>query len=260
MPTAKFYWYPIDGNGVADNTTGYGTTDLVTIQFDTTMIRELRVINLRDRETEWPGGAPPVVTTTGGKAQVTITIQALHDVSVTDLPTISTFCALQQMESHLLRGGYVGFSFDDTKTGLWPVTDAAPPTGIAMPATGDDTGFHGADWLTWEASPTFVENDIIVIETNLPEFHFNHAVLNSWTDGSPGGAWEVRNATAMRFKSAVELAVIRYHRFWPALYLPDSEVGQVGMVRRVVSGTDHTWSVTLIYEPGVYFPLIEATV
>jgi hypothetical protein len=119
---------------------------------------------------------------------------------------------LQNLVSHLKAGGAVGFTTDTTKA------VASYPTGGM--GIGSQYATHaGNAFSAWESSATLASGDEVVIETEpmlgISEWHKLSAYSSSQFTFS---------TDKTRYNLSAANAMIRWHRFWPALRLPSDQL------------------------------------
>lgn len=140
---------------------------------------------------------------------------------------------LQNLQSHLQRGGWVGFSRDHAKT--WAsIRSGAASRGDTIFYTG------GSGFSAWSASGTLAAGDEVVIETAPPDSRREISTVSSL--GSTG---DVSLGTALVF-SYDGHPIIRYRDFYPCLRLA------AGNLRPLVTH-DHrrNWTLDATFEYSV---------
>lgn len=151
---------------------------------------------------------------------------------------------LSAMSSHLERGGVVGFTRDtDRAWGAFVDTSATMPvrgtTRLATPG--------GNAWAGWAPNnpPTGGE---VAIQSAHPESVFELDTIAGW---GLGGAWFDLSG-GLRYTRHVTPVLARWRDFFPALKMPDSQVGALSAAPMVQSHRrlNHTLDVTLIEDWG----------
>jgi len=140
----------------------------------------------------------------GGGARVTIRRERLSDAT--------TERSLRNMEDHLMRGGRVAFSWDHAKT--WAGYGTGGLTrGDALCRT------LGNAFTSWSSAGALAVGDEVVIESPNPEMKREINTVSAITSG------QITLGTAAAF-TYVQRHFVRYRHFYPALYMPESELGR----------------------------------
>lgn len=121
---------------------------------------------------------------------------------------------LTNMQAHLERGGFVGFSRDHAKTwGAFATT---------APAMGDTVIRHnGNAWSTWSAAAALAQNDEVLIQSPNPEYAWEiQALLSAPT------TTRLVTSGAVRYDYGQEPVLLRWRDFYPMLRLPEDGLGK----------------------------------
>jgi hypothetical protein len=137
----------------------------------------------------------------------------------------------RNVEDHLLVGGRVGFSWNHAKS--WAgYASYAPAVGGTLLYT------RGNGFSAWSASAALASGDEIVVETPNPEGRREYntfSSINAANQITVGSA--VLNTLSAR-------ALIRYAGFFPALFLPQDQLGRL----RITGDRGITWDMNLELE------------
>lgn len=246
----KIYWYPLDGNGSESATKKE-------ISFSQSVVADLSDYPIRDVQNEWPPDDSPKTLNQGAKVGVTLKLK-LTESATADL---DLYCALRTLETHLLLGGRIGFTFDHNYSGAWPVVNGLG-TAYAMPALGDDSGSYGTEITGFETSPTphatDTDTEVCVFETEGPEFMANYTRITSWA----AGQWEIPqlpNGYGILINSSQTKCIIRNRRFFWPLYLADSSRGKELAFRKTVSAAYYEMELDFVYCPRELFDALGET-
>lgn len=129
--------------------------------------------------------------------------------------------ALQTLANHLLRGGYVGFSRNHGKT--WC---SAQGTG-AWDRSASSIACGGNGFSAWSASGALASGDEVVIESSAHgpyrEYHTTSGSVSA--TASSVGLAETTEYTYPWVMGGTP-AIVRYRHFWPALWLPEDQIGR----------------------------------
>ena len=169
---------------------------------------------------------------------------------------------LYSMESHLQKGGYCGFSADRDKSWLSWVGNASAHTGSEVLAPGTQTfdvnsmPVVGAPKFAnlfghWENGASVTTGDIIHLDGILHRFHHEELEVASvsLSNSSPfGTVTTAASHTGFNRYAYLQGAVARFRDFWPALCIPENQVG------RPIITHDHrinyTFDAVFHYYPG----------
>lgn len=196
MAQAAFYWYPGGGSAL----------DKITLNC---RISRAEPFELAQAEDSYSGGQNFVRSFAGTRRRVRI---AIDRVSLLTSNGKDDYRRLQNLVSHLKAGGAVGFTTDTTKA------VASYQTGGF--GVGYQYAVHaGNAFSAWESSATLASGDEVVIETEpmigISEWHKLSAYSSTqFTFSTDKTRYDLANTNAM----------IRWHRFWPALRLPSDQL------------------------------------
>lgn len=156
-------------------------------------------------------------------------------------PDAATERALMTLQSHLNRGGVIGFSRNHSKT--WCAAQS-----VASWDRGDTSLLTlGNGFSAFSSSGALADGDPVVVESPLgPVREYttaNGAVSISATTVTVGDGLEYDYPAEL--PSGVGL--VRYRHFWPVLWLPESELGRP----IVTSNREITWTLDMTLEYSV---------
>lgn len=199
MGNATFYYYPDPRGGLEVVDLGGGLQSLPnTLQATSRVDRVM--------------GGEVYSTKLGQVERVPFTREGISDLDLV--------ADLESLESHLKGGaGSTGFSADHAKT--W---GGYVPTGLRRGSTVLRTG--GNAYAAFSGSGAITTGDYVVIESGYPEFHREVRRVASVSGGT------VTLAEGLRFSYSLRPVLVRWHRFWPSLYLD----GRQPLVSHVVPG------------------------
>lgn len=157
---------------------------------------------------------------------------------------------LLNMETHLQRGGYVGFSRDHAKT--WAAVVTTPPTrGDIVLHTGTGSGFR-----RWAPLATVVEGDEMVLESPPAEWNREFFLCGLTGGGGSGPPTKIGIPDNGAVYTYNEYPVVRWRDFIPTLRMPKSEVN------RPYVPHDHrrNWTLNLVleYNPAAVIALFNS--
>jgi len=200
---ARFYWYPDKAGSLEEVDLGEGLSDLQ--------------LNWQRFQTTSEAADGRVYTTdTGGLVSVRIVLERFTSVD--------TFAALTAMLIHLKRGGYVGFSENHTKA--WAIFANNPQL------RGDST-MRGTGATFYNASPTLVADDYLVISSNVPHSLFEMNKVSTFA------AQFVTLDSGIKYSHRSTPVMVRWHGFYPLLRMPADQRDQAGISQ------DHRQNFTL---------------
>lgn len=221
MSTPRFYWYPDP----------VGSLEVIDLLEGVTDFNEVPAgVRVEDA---YSGSYIPHRSFQGGSRLYRITLERFGDPGISDLEH-----KLLNMETHLQKGGVVGFSRDHAKT--WAAITVAPPTrGDIIIHAGPGNGFSG-----WSSTATVVEGDEMVLESPPAEWqreNFRCAANNVGSPptkiGHPGVVYTYN-----------DYSLVRWRDFLPVLRLPRDQVNKPYVPH------DHrrnwTLDITLEYNPA----------
>tara|TARA_Y100001972_G_scaffold96389_1_gene118884 strand:- start:105 stop:959 length:855 start_codon:yes stop_codon:yes gene_type:complete len=169
---------------------------------------------------------------------------------------------LYSMESHLQKGGYCGFSADRDKSWLSWIGDASDHTGTEVLAPGtasfnvNSKPVIGSDkfankFAHWESGASVTSGDVLHFDGILHRFNHEELEVASSTlsNSSPFGKLTMAAShSGFNRYSYEQGAIVRFRDFWPALCLPENQVG------RPIITHDHrinyTFDAVFHYYPG----------
>lgn len=227
MATPRFYWYPV------------ATGPLQVLDLGETL-SDLQEFPLADIDDEYDGSGGPVRVHHADVFRLRIVLERFGDPGVDARER-----DLQALQSHLNRGGFVGFSRDHAKT--W-----ASSVG-SYPSQGDRTLYTASNgFAAWSASGTPAEDDEIVVESEHPDSRRELVLCDALTLSppinlpiqSPGVVFDYAAPT-----------LVRWRDFYPVLWLPKNSLSKpvVTHDRR----RNWTLDLTLEYCPSVVLDLFE---
>lgn len=164
----------------------------------------------------------------------------LQLVSQTATAGAATERRLQTLVNHLLRGGYVGFSRDHSKS--WCAAQSA----VVWDRGASSIGCGGSGFTAWSAFASLVSGDEVVVETAsvgpYREYHTTSGIVA--TAATSVGLAETLEY-AYPFDLAGTLGLVRYRYFWPLLWLPEDQISRPILTSS--RGITWTLDVTLAY-------------
>lgn len=197
--SAAFYWYPDAG----------ATLDRLVLN---SRISRAEPFTLAQASDEYSGAQGFVRSFNGVRRRVRIAIDRkslLSSAGATD------YRRLQTLISHLKRGGAVGFTTDTTQA------VAAYPSG-GWEASYSYVASAGNAFASWESSAALAAGAEVVIESAPLYGVDERQILSTFT--APGTFVFATDTLRHRF-SGLD-AMLRWHRFWPALRLPQDQLEQ----------------------------------
>ena len=182
---------------------------------------------MRERADAVGGNGSPVHRV--GAALATVTIRRER---CTDLALVRQW---RDVEDHLLAGGRVGFSWDHAKT--WAAYASGP---LVIGQTIAYT--YGNAFTAWSSSAALANGDELAIEEPNPYGRRRTATVSSVTAGQVS----LGEAFGNDFEHG---CMVRYHRFWPSLYLPEELIRRTRITsdRGLIFGLD----LTLAVDPAI---------
>lgn len=223
MSTPCFYLYP----------SPTGTLAIVNCLEGLTDIQETPPADVEDAYT---GNYTPYRSFLGGSYRVRIILERFGTFGSSSVER-----RLRNMESHLQRGGLVGFSRDHAKT--W-----ASKTNSNVTRADTVVYNSGNAFATW-SNVYYATGDEMVIEVP-PAEHKREFFVSDTVGATP---IDVPIPTPGAFYSYSQAAVIRWRDFYPVMWLPKDQVSKPLVTH------DHrrtfTLDVTLEYNPAVVLAL-----
>lgn len=232
MGNPYFYWYPDEDAPLKTVDFGEALSDLYEEPADQAV------------DAEGPDGVA-WRTYLGGNRRVRIQLERFGSST----PADSTLeMQLQSMESHLARGGVVGFSRDHAKTWCVGCSSTVLLSGATLiPADAPNL------FSSWSASAALADLDHLVVETPWPD---SRRELVRAGDAITTSTTLVPLDTALLHTFALG-AVVRWRDFWPVLRRPASELARplVHSDRR----RNFTLDATFVYTPASVLALAGPT-
>ena len=217
MPTTPaFFWYPDDRGSLE-------TLDLAG------SLADLQVTPLRSRSSAMDGGGSPHFAVREGGYRVRIVRERALSASVVR--------GLESLQSHLYRGGRVGFARNQDKAWAGYYTTFHMNRGASTVYTA------GHAFASWIAAPTLANGDEVVIESANPEYI---SEMRTITSISAGG--DITLAENMDF-TRQNIGMVRWRDFFPCLFLPDEGIGKPIYTHE--HGLAYTLDVDLQLDPAI---------
>ena len=149
---------------------------------------------------------------------------------------------LYALESHLQKGGYVGFSADRSKTWASWLGGGTSPTGELVVAEGDKLlsvygpARVGADsnsnlFKHYESTGLVSGGDIVALDGTIDNFHHEELEVDASGNTFSGTRSTGKLNTVATHAGGARYeyeqgSIVRYRDFWPYLSLPDNQVGK----------------------------------
>ena len=215
MSTPRFYYYPDPS----------GSLEALDLGEEVTTIQETPLMQAEDAY----GGDGKFfrsVLLTGYR--VRITLERFGQPGTSSLER-----DLMTMQSHLQRGGLVGFSRDHAKT--WGTLAASPCM------RGDTILYHsGQGFAPWSPSAALAADDELIVEDTAGQRDYTYLLGAPNTNALP-------LASGLKHSYGSTTPLLRWRDFYPVLYLPSSQLGRSFMSH----DGRRTWTMDLTLEYGL---------
>lgn len=227
MATPRFYWYPV------------ATGPLQVLDLGETL-SDLQEFPLADVDDDYDGSGSPVRVHHADVFRVRIVLERFGSPGVDAVER-----ELQALQSHLNRGGFVGFSRDHAKT--WASSAGS------YPSQGDRTLYTASNgFAAWSASGAPAEDDEIVVESEHPDSRRELVLCDALTLSPPINLPIQSPGVVFDYAAPV---LVRWRDFYPVLWLPKNSLS------RPIVTHDHrrnwTLDLTLEYCPSAVLDLFE---
>lgn len=228
MARPSIWFYPVDGGPVEELTLG-------------SSLQELAPLPYYDRASPRRGDGTPHHLLIGGGLRVLVRRERLAAGTAQR--------GLLAVEDHLLRGGVIGIAADRSKAFAGYVETGLVGGGSTIEGPANIY----ADLLSEALS--LAAGDRIVLESGAPECRREELVIDTVSVTVLG--FSITTTTPIRFDRSAEMGVmVRHADFYPALYLPEEQLG------RPLVTTEHgalwTFEATLEVVQSLYSAEVQA--
>ena len=200
MGSPCFYFYPAGVSGT-----------LQVVSLGALRLSDLVVGTVRDTMDGYARTGEMYRDSGGSRQRVRIVCERFTDLALVR--------KLENMSSHLERGGYVGFVVDNDKLWggmMWATSSSANRGTTAFNTTSNR-------WSTWNAGSLAI-GDEVCIASSPPESHRDYRTLAA-TLASADMA--VTLAEGLTYTSTTAPGIVRWRDFWPCLAMPGGRVDQL---------------------------------